>query len=151
MSESKSFIKNAVGILLVVAMCLVAVTIYQKGNASITESINTYDEIVAQFENSKLKKFDNSTVLGSQIIDLIAGLNEEDGIYVLVSNGYTIREKEEAQKYDYKSIHDEDSTVLKDISNKSCDKRYINPRAIFSSVVTYDKNGEISTVVFNQK
>ena len=50
MSASKSFIKNAVGILIVVAICFVAVTIYKKGNASINSSISDYDEIVSQFD-----------------------------------------------------------------------------------------------------
>ncbi len=35
MSASKSFIKNAVGILIVVAVCFVAVTIYRKGKYSL--------------------------------------------------------------------------------------------------------------------
>ena len=57
MSASKSFIKNAVGILIVVAICFVAVTIYKKGNASINNSISNYDEIVSQFENAEWQSY----------------------------------------------------------------------------------------------
>ena len=78
MSASKSFIKNAVGILIVVAICFVAVTIYKKGNASINSSISDYDEIVSQFDNAKLKNYDNSTASGSQIVDLLKNLKEEE-------------------------------------------------------------------------
>lgn len=151
MSESKNFIKNAVGILIVVAICLVAVTIYKKGNASINSSINTYDEIVSQFDNSKLKNYDNSTASGSQIVDLLKSLKEGDGITIQVSNGYIIRKKEDAEKYDYKAIHEEDSVIMQNITDKTCARRYINPSASFSSSVVYDENGEISSVVFKQR
>ena len=115
MSESKNFIKSAVGILIVVAICFVSVTIYKKGNASINSSISDYDEIVSQFDNAKLKNYENSTATGSQIVDLIKTLKEEDGVSIVVSNGYTLQKREEAQEYTYECIHTAGSTVLKDI------------------------------------
>ncbi len=151
MSASKSFIKNAVGILIVVAVCFVAVTIYKKGNASINSSISDYDEIVSQFDNAKLKNYDNSTASGSQIVDLIKTLKEEDGVTIVVSNGYIIQMKEKAQQYDYDSINAVDSTVLQDVMDKTVLSRYINPNASFTSSVVYDENKEISSVVFEQK
>ena len=151
MSESKNFIKNAVGILIVVAICFVAVTIYKKGNASINSSISDYDEIVSQFDNAKLKNYDNSTASGSQIIDLLKTLKEEDGVIIVVSNGYTIQKNTEPQKYTYELIHAQDSKVLKDIVDKTNKKQYINPNASFSSNLIYDENREISSVVFEQK
>ena len=151
MSASKSFIKNAVGIIIVVAVCFVAVTIYKKGNASINSSISDYDEIVSQFDNAKLKNYDNSTASGSQIVDLIKTLKEEDGVTIVVSNGYIIQMKEKAQQYDYDSINAVDSTVLQDVMDKTVLSRYINPNASFTSSVVYDENKEISSVVFEQK
>ena len=151
MSASKSFIKNAVGILIVVAICFVAVTIYKKGNASINSSISDYDEIVSQFDNAKLKNYDNSTASGSQIVDLLKSLKEEDGVTIIVSNGYTIQNKEEPQKYTYTSISSDDSKVLQEIVDKRNVKKYINPNASFTSNVVYDENREISSVVFEQK
>ena len=151
MSASKSFIKNAVGILIVVAICFVAVTIYKKGNASINSSISDYDEIVSQFDNAKLKNYDNSTASGSQIIDLIKNLKEEDGVKVVVSNGYIIQKNEAAQEYTYSGIQEKDSTVLQDILDKTNSMRYINPNASFTSTVVYDENREISALVFIQK
>lgn len=151
MSASKSFIKNAVGILIVVAICFVAVTIYKKGNASINSSISDYDEIVSQFDNAKLKNYDNSTASGSQIVDLLKTLKEEDGVTIIVSNGYTVKNSSKAQEYDYSSIHAENSTILQDVMDKSNLSRYINPNASFTSTVVYDENREISSVVFVQK
>lgn len=151
MGASKSFIKNAVGILIVVAICFVAVTIYKKGNASINSSISDYDEIVSQFDNAKLKNYDNSTASGSQIIDLLKNLKEEDAVKIIVSNGYIIHKNESAQEYTYGGIHDKDATVLLDILDKTNSKRYINPNASFSSTVIYDENREISAIVFVQK
>ena len=151
MSASKSFIKNAVGILIVVAVCFVAVTIYKKGNASINSSISDYDEIVSQFDNAKLKNYDNSTASGSQIVDLLKTLKEEDGVTIVVSNGYIMQNKEKAQEYNYEIIHAVDSTVLQDVMDKTCSSRYINPNASFASNVIYDENREISSVVFEQQ
>ena len=151
MSASKSFIKNAVGILIVVAICFVAVTIYKKGNASINSSISDYDEIVSQFDNAKLKNYDNSTASGSQIVDLLKNLKEEDGVTIIVSNGYTIQKNENAQEYTYEKIYEPGTTVLQDIIDKTNSRRYINPNASFSSTVIYDENREISALVFVQK
>ena len=151
MSASKSFIKNAVGILIVVAVCFVAVTIYKKGNASINSSISDYDEIVSQFDNAKLKNYDNSTASGSQIVDLLKNLKEEDGITIIVSNGYIIQKNESAQKYTYENVYEKNATVLTDILDKTNSRRYINPNASFSSTVIYDENREISALVFVQK
>lgn len=151
MSASKSFIKNAVGILIVVAVCFVAVTIYKKGNASINSSISDYDEIVSQFDNAKLKNYDNSTASGSQIVDLLKNLKEDDGVTIVVSNGYTVQKNEEPQNYTYTMIHSEDSKVLQQIVDKTNVKQYINPNASFTSTVIYDENREISYVVFEQQ
>ena len=151
MSASKNFIKNAVGILIVVAICFVAVTIYKKGNASINSSISDYDEIISLFDNAKLKNYDNSTASGSQIVDLLKTLKEEDGVTIVVSNGYTIQKDSEPQKYTYEMIHANDSKVLQEIVDKRNEKKYINPNASFTSTVIYDENREISAVVFEQK
>jgi len=151
MSASKSFIKNAVSILIVVAICFVAVTIYKKGNASINSSISDYDEIVSQFDNAKLKNYDNSTASGSQIVDLLKTLKEEDGVAIVVSNGYTVKEKKAPQVYTYTSIHANESKLLQEIIDKTNTEKYINPNASFSSAVVYDDNREISSVVFVQQ
>jgi len=151
MSESKNFIKSAVGILIVVAICFVSVTIYKKGNASISNSIRDYDEIVLQFENAKLKNYENSTATGSQIVDLIKTLKEEDGVTIVVANGYTIAKKEEPKEYTYQDIYASDSELLKYIADKSQKAYYINPYASFTSGVMYDENREIYSVIFEQK
>lgn len=151
MSTSKNFIKSAVGILIVVAVCFVAVTIYKKGNDSINNSLNDYDKIVAQFENANLKNYDNATASGSQIVDLLKNLKEEEGVTIVVSNGYTLKNNMEAQKYDYALIHAVNSTVLNDVMDKNNSGRYINPNAEFASTVVYDANKDIASVVFEQK
>ena len=150
MGASKSFIKNAVGILLVVAVCFVAVTIYKKGNDSINNSLSNYDELIAQFDNAQLKNYDGSTVLGNHIIELLRTLQEEDGITIEVWNGYNIKE-EEAQSYSYSEIHKKDSTILSDIIDKTKKDYYINPSASFTSSVVYDDNHEISSIIFKQE
>lgn len=151
MSESKNFIKSAVGILLVVAVCFVAVTIYKKGNESINSSLKDYDDIVSGFSHAKLKTYDNTTIKGSQIIDLIKTLTEEDGISIKVKNGYLVSKSKEAEEYTYLKIHTEDSTVFADISDSTKEECYINPSASFLSKLEFDENGEVEAVSFEQK
>ena len=151
MGASKSFIKNAVGILIVVAVCFVAVMIYKKGNDSINDSMKDYDELMIQFDNAKLKNYENAVVSGSQIIDLLKRLEVEDIITVEVLNGYNIKEKKDAQIYSYSTIHGKDSTVFLDIIDKTNKEKYINPSASFESHLVYDDNNEIASVVFKQK
>ena len=140
MSTSKSFIKGAVELLIVVAICFVTVMIYNKGNASINSSMSDYDEILSKFDNINLKSFENSTASGSQIVDLIKSLQADDGVTIQVTNGYS-----------YDLVNTSDSTVLADISNRSKGSRYINPTASFMSSVIYDENEIITSVVFIQK
>ena len=62
MGASKSFIKNAVGILIVVAICFVAVTIYKKGNDSIRAGIlklQAYKIIIHPTCNNTIIEFNN--------------------------------------------------------------------------------------------
>lgn len=151
MSASKSFIKGAVELLIVVAICFVTVMIYKKGNASINSSMSDYDEILSQFDNINLKSFENSTASGSQIVDLIKSLQADDGVTIRVTNGYSASKKLSPQEYTYASVNASDSTVLADISNRSKGPRYINPTASFASSVIYDENEIITSVVFTQK
>lgn len=151
MGASKSFIKNAVGILLVVAICFVAVTIYKKGNDSINSSMKDYDELISQFDSVRLKNYENAIVLGSQIIDLLKDLEAEDGITIEIWNGYNTKETKEGQKYSYEDIHKDDSKILSDVLDKTNKDKYINPGASFVSSVEYDDNNEISSVIFKQK
>ena len=151
MGASKSFIKNAVGILLVVAICFVAVTIYKKGNDSINSSMKDYDELISRFDSVQLKNYENAIVLGSQIIDLLKELEAEDGLTIEVWNGYNTKETKEGQTYSYEDIHKDDSKILSDIIDKTNKEKYINPSASFVSSVEYDDNDEIFSVIFKQK
>ena len=147
MGASKSFIKNAVGILIVVAICFVAVTIYKKGNDSINNSMKNYDEIMSQFDMMEWKKYDNATILGSQIVELLKGLESEDVVTIEVWNGVNTK----GQEYTYDEIKETNSTILSDIVDKTNTEKYINPRASFVSTLEYDKNNELSKVIFKQK
>ena len=91
MEAAKNFIKSAVGILLVVAICFAAVTLYKKGSDSINASMKEYDVLISGLENSELTKFENATVQGSQVIEFLKELKQDYGVTVLVSNGYIVK------------------------------------------------------------
>ena len=151
MSASKSFIKNAVGILIVVAICFVAVTIYKKGHASINNSISDYDEIVSQFENAQWQSYEASIVSGSQIVELMKSLKPDDNISIQVVNGYTAKNDTSAQTYKYSDVYEAEVSALSYVVDKANSSKYINPNALFDSSLVYDDNKEISSIVFKQR
>lgn len=151
MGESKNFIKNAVGLLIIVAICFISVMLYKKGNDSISKSIQDYDNILNSFHTVKLEQYKNSTTTGNEIMELIQNLKEEDGIKICVTNGYSKVNRIGAKEYDYGTVFSDISTVLKDIKDKTKQEEYINPLSKFSSDVVYNENGTIASLVFVQK
>lgn len=151
MGESKNFIKSAVGLLLVVAICFLSVMIYKKGNESIQNSIHDYDEIVSQFDSAKWAQYEQTLVTGSQITALIRNLKKEDGITIQVANGYLISEKKKAQEYSFKTVFEDNSTLLFDIKDRTKEEYYINPASMFASSTLYDENGAINGILFIQE
>lgn len=151
MGESKNFIKNAVGLLIVVAICFLAVMIYKKGNDSISNSMEDYDELLTQLGDAEFTQFDNASASGTQVAALIRALDEQDGLTIRVRNGYSINNNCEAQVYTFQTVFSTTSTVLMDIKDKTKKEQYINPTSTFNSEVVYNDNDVVSVIVFTQK
>ena len=147
MSTAKKFIISAVSIIVAVMFVMVIVTISNKGKNSINNSTGQYDSIVSQYSDIQLSMYENSSVSGSQIIELINGLTESSGYSVIVVNG----ENQKAGASPASHTYTYNSSDASKISNKSEAGYYINPNAAFSSTVSRDGNGIVTSVKFIQQ
>ena len=143
---SKKFLTVAAGLVLAIMFIGITFAIAGKGRTTIGETSTQYDSLMAKYTNVQLSLYDNSSASGSEIVALIKGLTEDDSYSIKVTNG-TGTEK----TYTYTTVNAASSTVLEDISDKSETESYINPTASFKSALSYDANGEISCVSFQQK
>ena len=143
---SKKFLIVAAGLVLAIMFIGISFAIAGKGRTTIGETSTQYDSLMEKYTNVQLSLYDNSSASGSEIVSLIKGLTEDDVYSIKVTNG-TGTEK----TYTYEIVNGASSTVLEDITDKLEKESYINPTASFKSALTYDENGEISCVSFQQK
>lgn len=144
MKISKEAIFTAAGILLTIAFVFLCVTIYKKGESSITESTSKYDSLAAQFGDAELVMYDNGTASGSDVLSLISGLDSSKGYTIKVTNG-----KDKTASYAYAANSTSLDTAIAKAKTKS-DDNYINPYASFTSTLTRDGNGVVVSVEFKQ-
>ena len=150
MGESKTFIKHAVGLVLVVAMCLMAVVIYQKGKESIQNSMRTLDTLFGKMEQETVKQYEGTVVSGYQVLELIRGLEEADGFSVQVKNG-VLRTAAEGKRYTCVALKANRQEMLEKMQDPSEAEYYINATAFFRSSVIYDGNGAAEELLFVQE
>lgn len=143
---SKKFLTTAAGIVLTIALIAVWFSIANKGKTGINESVSQFDSLMSQYSDMQLSLYDDATVSGSEIITLIKALSLESHYTIHVKNG-SGKEK----SYTYELITANDSSMLKDMVDKKKEENYINPSASFKSSVTYNENGIISDITFEQK
>ena len=149
MEVTKEFIKGAIGLLIAVALCLVMVMIYRKGNSSINASIEKYDSLVSGFETEKYSRFDGKNVTGTALIGLLNDISENEDIVVIVKNGHA-KKYNSSVTYTYSSLRSSGSSLLRDIEDINDDVHYINPAAYFAATLQYNDNGGVSSLLFVQ-
>lgn len=144
MKISKEAILTAAGILFTIAFIFVVAALYKKGEVSMTESAGQYDSLAAQFGNAELVMYDNGSASGSDVLNLISGLNAGKGYSISVTNG-----KNNTCTYAYSSESTTLDTALANARKKTHDN-YINPYATFSSSLDKDENEVVTKVIFKQ-
>ncbi len=148
MSTPKKFLIGAVSLILAVAFVMIMVTITNKGKNSINNSTAQFDHIVSQYSDIQLSMYENTSVSGSQVVDLIHGLTEDSGYSITVINGENQKNGSSSSSGHTYSYGSED---VSKIEEKTSSEYYINPNAAFDSTVTRDKNGIIIAVQFVQQ
>lgn len=152
MSNATKFLLGAVGLIVVVLLCAVIITTMNKGRGSINNSMDSYDNMVSQFDDVKFSVYADAVASGSDIINLIKNLKQSDGVQIEVIN------KTATVVYDFDATGTLKGTdtagatyTLSAISDKSIANAYVNSLASFDGSVTRDANGAISKVTFKQR
>lgn len=150
MSEGKKMLAGAAGILLVIAMIFIGVMVYNKGESTVSESTTKFDSFVSQFGDAELVLFENGSASGSDVLNLISGLDSSSGYTVTVTNGKT-----KTRSYASSGgVSSTGSTVsLSELITEAKARNneyYINPNATFTSSIRKDDNGVVVEVIFKQ-
>lgn len=150
MNNALKFLLAAVGLIVVVLFAAFVINTMNKGRGSANQSLESYDNMISQFDDIKFSVYADSTTSGSDVINLLKNLNTSDGVSVVVVN------KTSTVTYTNTTgtLSGSDGTNtynLSDVSDKSKTASYINSLASFSGAVTRDANGAITTVTFTQQ
>lgn len=152
MSNATKFLLGAVGLIVVVLLCAVIITTMNKGRGSINNSMDSYDNMVSQFDDVKFSVYADAVASGSDIINLIKNLKQSDGVQIEVIN------KTATVVYDFDATGALKGTdtagatyTLSAISDKSQANAYINSLGSFDGSVIRDNNGAITKVSFKQR
>lgn len=146
MGVIKKYLIAIAGILMVVVFILVMTTGADKSKGGFNDAMSQADEVLNKYSDIELSLYDNTTVSGSVLIDLINSLDASTGYYVKVKNGAS------TSYTDYKYSTDPAFAVLKAcITNKSETTSYINPYGSFFAKLHKDANGQVDYITFEQK
>ena len=142
MDVSKKLFGYVVSIFLAIALAVLAIILYKKGEGEINKGVEQYDTLMEQFNNVALDMYDNKDVSGTELLDLLYDLDSTDGYSVTVKTG----EAETAVVYKASTIDDQ----IEDAKTKGSDN-YINPYGTFHATISTDGNGVITTIKFIQE
>lgn len=153
MSNAVKFLLAAVSLIVVVLLAAFIINTMNKGRGSANQSLESYDNMISQFDDIKFSVYADSTTSGSDVINLLKNLNASDGVSVVVVNRtatvtYTINATGALAGTTAAGGTTYD---LSDVSDKTNATAYINSLASFSGAVTRDANGAITTVTFTQQ
>lgn len=152
---------NALKFLLAAGSCIVVILllafgfgIMNKGRSSANQTMESYDNMVSQFDDIKFSVYADSTTTGSDVINLLKNLNASDGVQIIVVN-----KSATAVTYGINASGVLEGTTvaggatynLASVSDKTVTAAYINSLASFEGSLTRDANGAISAVTFTQK
>ena len=153
MNNAVKFLLAAVALIVAVLLGAFIINTMNKGRGSANQSLESYDNMISQFDDIKFSVYADATTSGSDVINLLKNLNASDGVNVVVVN------KTATVTYTINASGNLEGTTavggttydLEDVSDKSVAAAYINSLASFSGAVTRDANGAITTVTFTQK
>lgn len=152
----KKILYGAVGIGLVIALIVVIVKGFNKGESDVNRGMDQYSSMSNDMQDAEKSYFDGKTVTGQEIIDAI---NKFKGEYVsiVVKNG-----KGNTAEYIYSSTTPDTNGITTIPGTGTVDNintsqasvstnNYINPNGEFEGKVYKDKNSLIARIEFKQK
>jgi hypothetical protein len=149
-------------IILVCVLAALGFKMANEGKASVASGTNKYNAMASKQDDVELTAYDGSTILGSQIVDLIKKTidREEQLAIQVITLGNKALGNTTGKYYNY-SPSEEDglltiSKIEKEYAPNTDDPKdrtkadYINPTSQFMGSVTRDANGNIIILSFSQ-
>ncbi len=151
MNNAVKFLLAAVSLIVVVLLAAFIINTMNKGRGSANQSLESYDNMIGQFDDIKFSVYADSTTSGSDVINLLKNLNPSDGVSVVVINKVPSTVTYTNTSGTLSGTDGTNTYNLADVSDKTKTASYINSLASFSGAVTRDANGAITTVTFTQQ
>lgn len=147
-------------IILVCVLAALGFKMANEGKASVTSGTNKYNAMASKQDDVELTAYDGSTILGSQIVDLIKKtIDREEQLAIQV---ITLGNKT-GKYYNYSPLEENGHLTISKIENEEeiyppntvnpkdrTNENYINPTSQFMGSVTRDVNGNIIILSFSQ-
>lgn len=141
---SKKIVGFAIGAITLLVFAGLVFGLTNKGKNSSTNTMQQLDSYLAPYDNIQYALYDDSTVSGSEVMELIKNI-KDDGISIVVTNG-----SGNTKTYTYVSVTASGSVDVKNIKDKAVTASYINPSASFESSIVRDANDTVTAIEFKQ-
>lgn len=153
-------------IILVCVLAALGFKMANEGKASVTSGTNKYNAMASKQDDVELTAYDGSTILGSQIVDLIKKTidrEEKLAIQVITLGNKALDANTTGKYYNYSPSEEDGLLTISKIEDEEeiyapntvdpknrTDVNYINPTSQFMGSVTRDVNGNIIILSFSQ-
>ena len=140
-------------VIIVCILCAIGFKMVGEGKSAVSNGTNQYNNMAAEYSDINLTTYDGTSVLGSQVVNLIEKIAEKDqelAVKVITKAGTTTSYNRvvSGTAPDYSlSATGASKTVKTDISASD----YINPSAQFNGKIYKNTNGIIVIVEFTQQ
>lgn len=142
LSEAAKFLIIAGTILIVCSLVVVGFFVMKEGKEGTNNSMSQFNNVISNYADVNLEMYDNLTINGSTLRDLLEEKISNNDSYQYVDLKYATKLSTSAS-----SVTADDLDLTKTDKTKA---RYINPVGSFKGQVTKDDNGVISTITFTQ-
>lgn len=152
MSNALKFLLLAVGCIIVVGLISLGIYITDKGKTDATGSLAQYSSTAGESEDVKLRLYDNTDVLGSEIVKLIREYDNHDYISIVVdtAGGNPVAYVNPCRAIGVTPPSYNTGTKYSALPKEKIDSNYINEAGTFHSAIYYDENDVLACIWFDQ-
>lgn len=148
-SDNVKIIIFAATIIIVCVLCAVGFKAAKEGKSATTIGTEQLNAMTAEYSNIDISVYDSSTILGSELINLIKKIIEKK-VYLSI-----VVKTLESSRTDYNYVYDSENHTLategtKIIETSKARGSYINKGAQFKGTVRKDDNNNIICLWFEQ-
>jgi len=141
-------------VIIVCVLCALGFKMANEGKAAVNSGTSQFNDMAADYQDVGLSIYDNATVLGSEVTNLIKKMVAAGNTDYASISVKTLRNPTTGECYSYEfngtnALSGSKLTVEPTTTKSSVD--YINPSAEFTGKIYKDTNNNIICVEFTQK